>query len=169
MKENIIQNLRPAVTALESFLKNLSYGDYITFPKLKEVSGVDIQNSKYRYILETAKRRLLRHHQRVLISVRGKGYQIGTPDAVIIESASYRKRSYNSAKKAYRIVSTVDLSKLSEEEKLRTINEQCKSGLLLVAYKATENKVLNNSKDHVRIPEMEESSLVRMLIEKSQK
>lgn len=161
-------NLKPATKALEAFIKSLDYGDQITFKKLKEVAGLDIQNVKYRHILETAKRNLLKHHARVLISLRGIGYEIGTPNSIIAESSSYRKRSFNSAKKAYQIVKTIDLNKLSETERTKAINEQCKSGLLLVSYRASENKLICDEKEGLKLREPTETSIVKILLNKAE-
>jgi len=164
----IVQNLKPAIKALENHIKSQPYGTFISFKELKLISGVDIQDYKYRYILETAKRTLLRHHDRVLISIRGKGYEIGETSAVIAESAGYRKKSYNAAKKAFQIIKTIDLSTLQEAEKIKVINEQCKGGLLLVAYKATENQLLNNPEDGLKLAQPTENSIIKILLERAQ-
>lgn len=165
----VAQNLKPAIKAIENHLKTLPYGSFISFEDLKKISGVDIQNYKYRYILETAKRALLKHHDRVLISIRGKGYEIGKTEGVMAESASYRKRSYNAAKKAFQIIKTIDITSIPESERISVINEQCKSGLLLVAYKASENQLINSPEEKFKLEQPTESSIVRLLLDRAKK
>jgi hypothetical protein len=163
----VTTNLRYASKALEDYLKLKEYGTFIDFETLNEIAGIDISSAKYRYVLEAAKRALLRHHDRVLISVRGKGYEIGTTEKCVVQSASYRKRSYKAAKTAFQITGTIDLSKVSPEEQIKILNEQCKAGALLVMYKASENKLINDKKEPVLLGAPTETEIVKMLLDKS--
>ena len=158
---------RPLVQALESYLKRKDYGDFVSYEEMSNVVGIDIRDYKYRYILESAKRALLRHHDKVLINIRGKGYEIGTAPTIITESSSRRKRAFNTVKGGYEIVQTVDLSKLSYKEKDRAINEQAKNALLLVCYKATENKLLNDPEERIILSQPTETSIIKMLLDRS--
>lgn len=163
----ITTNLRHASKALEDFLKLKEYGTFIDFKTLNSIAGVDISSYKYRYVLEAAKRSLIRHHDRVLISVRGKGYEIGTTEKCLAQSASYRKKSFKSAKTAFQITGTIDISRASQEEQLKILNEQCKAGALLVMYKASENKLINNKQEPIVIEAPTETEIVKMLLDKS--
>lgn len=163
----ITTNLRHASRALEDFLKIQNYGFFVDFKTLNSIAGVDISTNKYRYVLEAAKRALLRHHDRVLISVRGRGYEIGTTEKCVAQSASYRKKSYKAAKTAYQITETIDLSKIDQTERIKVLNEQCKAGALLVMYKASENKLLNDKKGPILLGAPTETEVVKMLLDKS--
>jgi hypothetical protein len=162
----IATNLKHAAKALEDFLKVRDYGTFVDFDTLKAVAGVDISTPKYRYVLEAAKRTLLKHHDRVLVSVRGKGYEIATTPQCVAASASYRKRSYNAAKTSFEIVNTIDLTKVSETERNKIISEQCKAGALLVTYKACENKILNSPGPRI-LNAPTETDIVKLLLDKT--
>jgi hypothetical protein len=163
----ITTSLRHATRALEDFLKHQEYGFFVDFKKLNAIAGVDISTPKYRYVLEAAKRNLLRHHDRVLISVRGKGYEIGITDKCLAQSTAYRKRSYKAAKTAFQITGTIDLSKIDPAEQAKILNEQCKAGALLVMYKATENKLINDNKAPLLLGSPTETEVVKMLLDKA--
>jgi hypothetical protein len=164
----VATNLRHAAKALEDDLKVRDYGSFVDFKTLNTIAGVDISTPKYRYVLEAAKRALLRHHDRVLVSVRGKGYEIATTPQCIAASAGYRKRSYRAAKTSFEIVNTVDLSKVSDAERDKIVSEQCKAGALLVTYKACENKLLNSPGPRV-LNAPTETDVVKLLLDISKK
>ena len=156
-----------AVKALENFLKELNYETFVSYDQLNKVAGIDITSSKFRYVLEAARRSLINHHDRVLVNVRGQGYQIANLQQTMAASSGYRKRSYNSAKKAFEITKTVDLSTLSDDQKLALLKEQEKSACLLVVYRATENKLLNSGDEKIQINSPSETAIVKMLLDKS--
>ena len=158
---------RPAVQALETHLKSLPYGTFVSYEDLNKIAGVDLQSPKFRYVLESAKRILLKHHDKVMINIRGKGYEVGTPPGIMAESAARRKRAFNTVKNGFRIVNTIDLSQLNEADRNKAIKEQAKNGLLLVCYKATENKLLNDPTENVPIAEPTETQIVKMLLDKT--
>jgi hypothetical protein len=160
-------NYRFAVKALENYLKTLSYESFVSFEQLNKIAGVDITTPKFRYILEAARRSLISHHDRVLVNVRGQGYQIANLQQTMAASSGYRKRSYNSAKKAFEITKTVDLNTLSDDQKHALLKEQEKSACLLVVYRATENKLLNAGDEKVQINSPSETSVVKMLLDRS--
>jgi hypothetical protein len=160
-------NLRHAANAIRDYLKAQSYGTFVAFQTLNDIAGVNVRSPKFRYILDYAKRDLLRHHDRVLVSVRGEGYEIATTTQCVSASSSYRKRSYKAAKTAFAITRTIDLSKLSDAERNRVVTEQCKAGALLVTYSACENKLLNGPDSPKLITAPTETEIVRMLLDKS--
>jgi GH25 family lysozyme M1 (1,4-beta-N-acetylmuramidase) len=160
-------NYRPASKALEDYLKVKPIGTFIGFPELCKVADVDILAPNRRYILEAARRALLKHHDRVLVSVRGEGYQVADLNQTLSASAGYRKRSYKAAKSAFETVKTIDLSKLDEKEKYQVIKEQAKSACMLTIYKATENQAINDGTGKVTISNPSEGDILRLLLQKS--
>lgn len=146
-----LPNTKAAARTLEEHLKLQEYGTFIPFEEMKKIIGFEIR--KYRYVLEAVKRALLRHHNRVLLSVRGKGYEIGTPNAILSESKGRRKRCASITNGSMQMLATIDLSGLPRKERLRVINEQCKNNLIWQAYQTSENKLVTNKKKLVALPD----------------
>ncbi len=168
MVVSTLPNSKKSSKDLEDYMKRLDYGEFVSFEKLTEIAELDVQG-KYRYVLESAKRALLRHHDRVLISKRGEGYVIGTPETIVAESSSRRKKAYNQVRGSVEIVKTIDMSKLSHEEQQKVVHEQKKNHFLLVSYRATENKLLNDPTDKVQLGDISETTIVKTLLERAEK
>jgi fructose-1-phosphate kinase PfkB-like protein len=84
-------NLKLAAQALEQALAEQEYGTTISFDELNEMAGLDVR--QYRSVLEAVKRSLMRHHNRVLINLRGRGYQIAQQNQYRTVASSYRKNA----------------------------------------------------------------------------
>lgn len=163
MNYPISKNYRPSSKRLEEHLKKMPIGASITYEELSAIADVDVSTPKYRFVLEAARRALIKHHDRCLINIRGQGYQIGTADQILSASEAYRKRSFNAALTAHEIVKTIDLTTLTEKERQAVYREQAKSACMLVVYKATENKSINGPAT-VQIEAPSEAAILKSII-----
>jgi len=136
-----------AEKALEMHISELSSGTELSFDQMKEICGRDVK--KDRYIVATVQRRLIRHHAKVLHSIRGYGYRVAHNNEVAAISQDYRKQGTRKFDKAVRIISTVDMSALNQEERRALINEQAKSSVCLMIAKQVD-KPLPGIKDRNR-------------------
>lgn len=162
--DTVQTNLRPSAKALEDAIKNKDYGVFISFEELNSIAGVDITQPKYRYLLEAARKALMSHHDRVLVSVRGKGYQVADLNHCLAASSSYRKRSFKAAKTAMNVIKTINLVGLSESDKKACLNEQAKSAALIVVYNATENRAVVEQGPNTEIQQPTEASILKLLL-----
>lgn len=155
-------NWKAARIALENELKDAEYGKIYSYEELSSIAGVDVK--KQRHILETTKRCLLRHHNRLLASLRGQGYSICEPNLFYTEARASRLRAQNSTKRAYEICRAVPLDKLTEEERKHLFNEEARNGCLLVTFKVLEKRELDDKTGSMAIPT--DSEVIRALLDK---
>ena len=150
--------------ALEDVLRNAEYGKSYTFEELTKIAGVDIQ--EHRHLIPTLRRCLLKHHKRLLTSIKGIGYSISMPNQCEKHARDQRVRAYRSTKKAFQICRSVPLDSLTSEERNCLVNEEIKNGALLVTYKVLEQKRLGGKENEsLKIPT--DSDVIRALLDKS--
>lgn len=152
-------NLKPQKTALEMFLKDKEVGTFFSFSDLSKACGVDVL--KYRDVIESAKKRLIRHHKKVLVNIRGLGYKLALSDETLEEGATYRNKAHRSAKKSVSIIETIDLSKMPETDRNKVILEKAKSCAIVEVCKAVKNPLLQ---DTTKIAEIKQSDVIRLLL-----
>lgn len=152
-----------AVLQLERFLKDKPSGNQFTFDELSKEAGRDIK--KDRFIIASVMRILTRHHDRVLRSVRGVGYEICRTEDITGVSEAFRKSAKNKVVRACEVLDTVDISKLSTSDLARYLKEQAKAGTMLTICKAIDNKKLLKNEDSLSIPT--EGSILALIMNKS--
>lgn len=158
--------LRQAARKLEMWIKDLELKTVITWEEVEKVSELPEIRTKYRHVLETAKRALLRHHGKVLISVRNEGYLVGAPKHIMEMSGKGRHRASNICRTNMKKLSTIDQEILSDQEIVQLCNEQVKNGMMVMVYKAHENKLLKS--DTVKLNQVSEIDLMKQLLKCSE-
>lgn len=158
--------LRQCARKLEMWIKDLPLETVITWEQIAEVSELPTIRKDYRHVLETTKRALLRHHGKILISVRNEGYLIGAPKHIMEHTSKGRKRATNIARTNLKKLSTIDRNKLSDQEIVQLCNEQVKNGMMVMVYKVHENKLLKS--DTVKLNQVSEIELMKQLLKCSE-
>jgi hypothetical protein len=158
-----LPNLKQSVFVLEQALKDRDFGETFTFDQLDKMADLDVR--KYRSVLESVKKSMLKHHGKLFINLRGIGYRICKPGEYHVAAGSYRRKAGRSLKKGSEILSVADLSAMSEEDKIRTIKEAGKNQLLLIATKIASKEKLSSKIDYSRPPS--EESIIKFLLDKS--
>jgi len=160
--QKIYTNNRPQIDQLEAELKKAPLGSKYTFDELSVMAGTDVLAN--RSVIECTKKRLLKHHDLLLVSVRGHGYMLASSQDYVAHAAFYREQASKKVKKSYRITKAVSLDDLDEAQKDTLIREQSKSGALLVMFEAVQGKQLDSVKNP-RIPA--ESAVINLLLGKN--
>jgi len=158
--------LRQCARKLEMWIKDLPIETVITWDQIAEVSELPNIRKRYRHVLETAKRALLKHHGKILISVRNEGYLIGAPKHIIEHTGKGRKRACNIARTNLKKLGTINRDKLSDQEIIQLCNEQVKNGMMVMVYKTTENKLLKS--DTIKLNQVFEIDLIKQLLKCSE-
>jgi len=160
--------LKHSQKKLEMAIKNMPEKTMVTWEELAQIADLSLDDlkGKYRFVIESLKRVLAKYHSKILISVRGKGYIIGTPLHIMEHSEKRRKNTRKTFKRNLFNLNTIDLRYLNEKDKLKIINEQAKNGLMLIVHKSCENKLLNNEK--TKINKISETEILKSLIHKSE-
>ena len=151
---------------MEMWIKDLPLETVITWEQVAEISDLPDIRKNYRHVIETAKRALLRHHGKILISVRNEGYLIGAPDHIIEHTRQGRKRAYNIARTNLKKLSTIEQNGLTDKQIIQLCNEQVKNGMLIMVYKTTENKLLKS--DTIKLNQVSEIELMKQLLKCSE-
>lgn len=160
----VMKNWKPARASLENSLKAAAYGTIFSYADLSKLAGIpDIRNE--RHLIESTKRCLLKHHSRVLASVRSEGYCISKPNEYAGIAKDSRDRGQNAISKAYKICRATPIDQLTEEERKVAVNEEARNGCLLVTYKILEGKELPGARDNLSVPT--DSDVVRALLSKA--
>jgi len=153
-----------AVLLLEKFLKDQPDGKQFTFAELNVAAGRDVKTD--RFIIASVIRILARHHDRVLRSIRGIGYEIVKQEEIVDVSVALRKSAKNKIVRAYDVTSTVDVSKLSQNDLAKYLKEQAKVGTLLTVCKVIDSrKLLKKGADNLSIPT--EGSVLALIVNKT--
>lgn len=153
-----------AVLQLEKFLKDKPDGSKFTFEELSTEAGRDVKVD--RYLIASVMRILARHHDRVLRSVRGVGYEIVKQEEIVDVSQAFRKSAKNKIVRAYDVISTVDVSKLSQADLAKYLKEQAKVGTLLTVCKVIDSrKLLKKGAGQVSVPT--EGSVMALLFNRN--
>jgi len=158
-----LPNLKQSATVLEQALKDRNVGETFTFDQLNAMSNIDVR--KYRSVLESVKKAMLKHHGKLLTNLRGIGYRICQPGEFHVAAGNYRKKAGKSLKKGSEILSVADLSAMSDEDRIRTVREAGKNQLLLIATKIASKEKISSKIDYSRPPS--EESVIRFLLDKS--
>jgi len=153
-----------AVLLLEKFLKDQPDGKLFTFDELNKAAERDVKTD--RFIIASVMRILTRHHDRVLRSVRGIGYEIVKQEEVVDVSQAFRKSAKNKIVRAYDVTSTIDVSKLSQADLAKYLKEQAKVGTLLTVCRVIDSrKLLKKGADQVSVPT--EGSVMALLFNRN--
>ena len=70
----IQENHKPFKDALELYLKSKPIGSSYSYKTLSAASGTDVL--RHRDVIESVRNRLLKHHEKLLVNIRGYGYRI---------------------------------------------------------------------------------------------
>jgi hypothetical protein len=157
--------LKQHVKLLENALKDSEHGTFYTFEELSEMARIDI--TRYRSVLESVKKAMLRDYNRLLISVRGKGYQVARPEqysAVVNGSIKGIGRKVKGCKK---IIEKIEWQKLDSDETQVAIDVAGKVAVLNVVMKTATLKELSKKVDWGRLPS--EEAVVAFLIDRTSK
>lgn len=103
-------------------LSKRDIGTTITYEQIAGIIGWDIR--KNRGLMHTVKNRLLRDHGKILDVVRDEGYRVLTDsEAVEGKLRSDRERRRRSAKRSKAVAGAVNISKLSETQRIAYLAE----------------------------------------------
>lgn len=140
-----------AVLLLEKHLREQPLGTRFSYDDLKEICGKDVREN--RSIIVTVNRRLVQHHDRTLLSIRGFGYALAKDDEIADISSLLRKSAQKKVVRAYSVLKTVDISQLSSGDKAKFLKEQAVAGTTLAVMKAvSDKKTLAKKPDELAIP-----------------
>jgi len=122
MKTKQRYTLSADASLLISSISRKDRGDDITWEWISSTVGWDVQ--KKSSVMATVKNRLTRDYNYVLGSMRGVGYKILTHEEVVNgEMPNDRENRSKSAKRSKRKAGTVDLSQLTETQKIQCLAE----------------------------------------------
>lgn len=132
------------IKKVEGYIKDIitkfNYGDLITTEYLEHLLGIDREETEFMYLVGSLKNNLIEYGC-ILSSVLGQGYKILYPNEVPQEVyKKYAVQSLNRISKGLKIMSYVDRTMLTEDEKRQFENFE---NLLMVMYKDNENTLLN--------------------------
>lgn len=164
MEQNVgnLPNLRQATQALETALKDHDYGETFSFDQLDNMAGLDVR--KYRSVVESVKKSLLRHHGKLLVNLRGLGYQICQPGNFHVVSGSYRNKAGKCYRKAQSIIKVANYDLMSEEDRQKTIKEAGKVHWLVSANALASKEKKGRQIDYSRPPS--EEAILKFLMDK---
>lgn len=164
MQIKSLPNQRLSTTQVINALKDKTYGDTFTFDELSTYAGLDVR--EYRSVITGAKNYLLKHHGKLLVSLRGIGYRISKPGEFSTVAGSYRNKAGKDLKRGRMILSVADLSEMTDKEKEETCKESGKISWLITATKIASKEKLGKRINFVRPPS--EQEIVQFLLNKSQ-
>jgi hypothetical protein len=148
---------------LEEALKGIEHGTFLSFEDLNTMAGIDVV--KYRSVMESVKKTLLRDYNRLLINVRGKGYQVARPEqysTVVDHGIKGIGRRIRGCKK---IIEKVEWQKLDLDQTKKALESAGKTQVLSVVFKTTSVKKLSQNVDWGKLPS--EESVVAFLLDRS--
>ena len=86
---------KEAIHKIERAMSKAEYGSTYTFDQLSGIAGTDVRS--HRSIISCANRQLLRHHDRCLVNIWGKGYRL-EPDSraplTLLKELGMPRKSY---------------------------------------------------------------------------
>ena len=145
-------------------LRDRSHGETIKYGELSAVLTVDAQGTRGRHAVLRAARRLLEERSKLLVNVRGVGYEIVQPN----EHAAQSKRLQGAARRrlvrAVACATHVLWENLTAEERSQVLAQQLKAGLSLAFDRRISRTKALPPREQVALPSG--GALVRMLTKK---
>jgi hypothetical protein len=111
------------VEMLVRHLSPLDYGTVVPYEQIRRVIFEDPQGLRGRGVTLRAGRRLLREYQRLLVNVRGQGYQIAQPGEHVAQSKRFQAFSRRRQRRALAILIHAEMSKLTPAERQQVDEE----------------------------------------------
>ena len=150
---------------LEDALKEIPPGTFLSWEDLNQMANINL--AKYRSVLESVKKTLLRDYNRLLISVRSKGYQVAKPEeyATIVDHGI--KGIGRKIKGCKRIIERIEWQKLDHDQTQKALETAGKTQVLSVVFKTTTVAKLAKNVDWGKLPS--EESVVAFLLDRSKK
>jgi len=71
-------------------VKDISIGSFLSYQRIKELTGFNVQNDSFRGILYRANKELLKEHNKLLVNKRSEGYIVALPETQL-KHAMFRK------------------------------------------------------------------------------
>lgn len=145
-------------------LKDRAHGETITYGELSAMLTIDAQSDRGNHAVQRAKPRLLADHNKLLVNVRGIGYQIALPN----EHAAHSKRLQGASRRQLvRAVATathVLWDQLRPQERAEVLAEQLKAGLALTFSRRISRRKALPPREQLALPSG--AQLVRLLTKK---
>jgi hypothetical protein len=113
------------------YLKPLPFGREITYVELTSVITMRADSHRGRTAVLRAGRQLLRDESKLLVNVRGQGYQIARPNEHAAQAVRFRAGARRRLRRALDAVVHIALDGLSPKEVTEVLAEQVRSGLTL--------------------------------------
>lgn len=120
--------------------KNWDYGETHTHKEIEEMTGVAYNSTKYRSMIERAKKELLDNHQKLLKAIPGVGYRVLIPDHMTDEVTTLFRAGIRRVEKGVWVGMQTPLSLLSHEKQdvHKRIMDHYACGLAMMKGKQTE-------------------------------
>lgn len=156
--------LKHNVRLLETALKDLEPGTFLSYDELNKFADIDVR--KYRSVLESVKRSLLRDYGRLLVNARNRGFQIARPEEFSTVVNANLKGIGRKIRSNKRIIEKVEWQKLDRNQTQDALETAGKLSMLSVTFKATDKKQIANKIDWAKLPS--EESVISFLLARAQ-
>lgn len=153
----LAQPNEPSVSAMAACLcrhvEPLDYGTLLTYQDIRKVIFENPQGRRGRAAVLSARTKLLKEHQKLLVNVRDKGYQIALPNEHVTESKRVESLARRRKRWALAITVNTEMAKLTPAER-QQIDEQANRLRLLLALDKNLAKatISPTSKDDIVFP-----------------
>lgn len=136
------------VDMLVRALSPMEYGEVVGYEQIRRVIFEDPQGPRGRAVAIRAGRRLLREHQKLLVNVRGHGYQIAEPREHLSQSKRVQAFARRRQRRALAILVHAEVEKLTPAER-QAVDEETNRVRLKLALEKTLSraKALPAAKD----------------------
>jgi hypothetical protein len=134
------------------FLAARQHGEIASYAELSTVLTIDATSRRGRAAVLRAGRHLLRDHSKLLINIRGVGYQIAQPNDHAGQSQRYRRLARSRLRRALDAEVHVALQALSPRELAELMAEQVRAGLTLAFERRLSRRKALPPKDQLAMP-----------------
>lgn len=124
----------PDLRKMDEAFPKLAIGQALTWEELATASGWPLRSSRFNSLLTAWRKRVFRERNQLLVSLRGKGLVVASPEDRVSHSSNLQRHGLRRVVKSAVIVARTDLSSLPEHSR-RTAEHvvQVASALRLVA------------------------------------
>jgi hypothetical protein len=133
-------------------LSQRQHGTLVTYHEFRLMLFEDPQGKRCRSAILRAGKRLLREQQKLLVNVRGKGYQLAMPNEHSAESKRVQQHGRRRYRRALEIVVNAEMEKLSPQERQQVDEQANRMRLILAAEKNIAKATVLPSSGDIVIP-----------------
>lgn len=126
-----LPTMKEMATRAFEHLQPLPHGAIVSYETLTHICQADATMLRTRTAILRAGRRLLHEHNKLLVNVKGRGYQVAAPSEHVGEAKRQTKAALRRHRRALSIVVHVEINGLLPEQLNDVLAAQTKNALLL--------------------------------------